>query len=107
MQNNIIISRTYAEVTPESSEHGDFSDHGFITEYEVISFRELVSLMRVHQRPSQSPNDGNTNVWYSSGFGIEDYQTLTEREESIHYHKDNAPNVAKYWKLAAKYAGII
>lgn len=105
MQNYIIISRTYSEITPESAENGEFSDRGFITEHEKISFSRLVRLLKVCNQPSQLPNDGGTNVSYSTGFYIDDYATGTESEETIHYHKDNAPNVAKYWKWAAKFAG--
>lgn len=107
MQNNIIISRTYSEITPESAEHGEFSDHGFVSEKEEVSFTELIYLMRIHNQASQSPNDGNINVSYSTGYSIDDYRTGTQREETIHYHKDNAQNVAKYWKYAAKMLGRI
>ena len=41
MNNFIIISRTYSETTPESAENGEFSDHGFITEKQEVSFYEL------------------------------------------------------------------
>lgn len=107
MQNNIIISRTFAEITPESAEDGDFSETGFITEREEVSFSELVELMKEHYHPSSSPNDGGTNVWYSTGFYTEDYATGNERQESIHYHHDNAPNVQKYWRWAAKAANLV
>jgi len=107
MNNFILISRTYAEVTPESSEIGDFSETGFITEKENVSFSELVKLMEKHYQPSCSPNDGDPRTWYSTGFYTSDYSTGTDREESIHFHRDNTPNAAKYWKLAAKAAGLI
>ena len=107
MQNYIIIRKTYSEITPESAEYGDFSDMGFITEREEVSFRELVELMESHTHPSCSPNDGSIDVSYSNGFYINDYSTGTEREESIHYHEDNNPQVARYWKLAAKVNGLI
>ena len=107
MNNFILISRTFAEVTPESAQDSDFSNQGFICEKETVSFSELVDLMREHNEPSQSPNNGNTSVWYSTGFYTSDYSTGTDREESIHFHKDNTPNAAKYWRLAAKFAGLI
>ena len=107
MQDYIIISRTFAETTPESAEDGDFSETGFVTEREEISFHDLVKLMREHNIPSQSPNNGGIDVWYSTGFQTEDYGTGTEREESIHYHRDNEPNMAKYWKWAAVIAGNV
>lgn len=105
MHNKIFITRTFEEITPESAEDGEFSDNGIIAGCEEVTFRELVSLMESHNEASQSPNNGGTNVWYSTGFYVDDYATGTEINESIHYHKDNAPNVAKYWKWAAKFAG--
>ncbi len=66
MNNYIIISKTFSETTPESAEDGDFSDMGFITEHEEVTFSELG----------------------------------TSREECIHFHTDNTPNAAKYWKYA-------
>lgn len=104
MNNFILISRTYAETTPESVEIGDFSDHGFISEREEVTFTELVELMKIHMHPSSSPNNGSVNVWYSTGFSTSNFRTGTEREESLHFHHENAPNAAKYWKLARKFA---
>lgn len=106
MNNYILISRTYAQITPESAEDGDFSGTGFLSECEQVSFSELVKLMKRHYRPSQSPNDYSTHVWYSTDFEIEDYATMAECEESIHFHRDNTANAAKYWKWAAKMAGL-
>ncbi len=107
MQNYILISRTYTEITPESAENGDFSDNGFISENEAVTFSELIQLMKRHPHASEYPNYGSTHVWYSTGYEVEDYGTGTERQESIHYHPHNTPNVAKYWKCAAKMAGHI
>ena len=107
MQNVIFINRTYSEWTPETAEDGEFSDNGFIAEKEEVTFRELVELMEAHDHPSQSPNDGSTDVWYSTEAYIDDYGTGTERQESIHFHKDNHPHVARYWTWAARAAGRI
>lgn len=107
MQNYILINRTYTEITPESAEDGEFNDNGLIAEREAVTFSELVRLMQAHNQASKHPNNGSTDIWYSTGYYIEDYSTMTETEESIHYHPDNMPNVAKYWKWAAKYAGVI
>jgi hypothetical protein len=100
MNNFILISRTFTEVTPESSEQGDFSDSGFITEKEEVSFSELVSLMKEHNDCSSYPNYYNTDNWYSCHSFTSDYRTGTERTESIHFHRDNTINAAKYWKYA-------
>lgn len=100
MNNFVIISRTYAETTPESSEEGDFSDHGFLTEREEVTFRELVKLMKDHPYASQAPNPLSIDVWYSTDFFTADYARGIEREHSIHFHGDNTPNAAKYWRYA-------
>lgn len=104
MNNYILINRTFCEVTPESAEQGDFSEHGFIEEGQEVSFSELVSLMREHNDPSNSPTDGDINTWFSTYPFTSDYQTGTERTESIHFSKDNTDNAAKYWVLARKIA---
>ena len=106
MNNFILINRTFTETTPESAEEGDFSDIGFITENEKVTFSELVKLMKEHVHPSQSPHDGGTNVWYYCSSFTSDYKTGTDREESIHYSRLNTPNAAKYWKLAHKFATL-
>ena len=107
MNNFIIISRTFVEVTPDSAEVGEFSDKGFIDERIEVTFDELVDLMSEHPYPSCSPNDGNTNVWYSNEMYTSDYSDGTNRQESIHYHKDNTENIPKYWKMAARAAGLL
>lgn len=100
MNNFIIINRTFAEATPESSEYGDFSDSGFIEEHVEVTFSELVRLMRDHWIPSCSPNGYDTHVWYSTSWYTRNYMTGTEREECIHYSHHNTPNCEKYWKWA-------
>lgn len=106
MNNFILISKTYAETTPESARDGDFSDTGFVSEKEQVSFTELVDLMKEHYNASQSGTNVTItpNVWFSCGWFTSDYSTGTERGESIHFHGDNTPNAAKYWALAAKFA---
>lgn len=104
MNNYILINRTFAEITPGGCEDSDFSETGFISEREEVSFRELCDLMINHREASQSPEDGNIFVWFSTGFRIDDYATGTYREECIHYHIDNTPNAAKYWEYARNYA---
>lgn len=100
MNNYILISRTFAEITPESCEDSDFSDSGIISEKEQVSFSELVDLMREHNLSSCSPDNYSVNTWYHTDFFTTDYSTGTNREESIHFHRDNTPNAAKYWKWA-------
>ena len=105
MNNYIIINRTFAETTPESCEQSDFSDTGFISEGEQVTFIELIDLMKEHNHASCSPDNlDNLHTWYSTDFYTSDYGTCTEREESIHFSKDNTENAAKYWFLARKVA---
>ena len=100
MNNYILISRTYAETTPESCAEGDFSKKGFINRRESVSFSELVNLMKTHTNPSCSPDDHSVNTWYSTDWHTTNYATNTTREESIHFHRKNTRNAAKYWKWA-------
>ena len=106
MNNFILVNKTFTEISEESAEHGDFSDSGFLSENESVTFRELVELMSEFRQPSQSPNDGSTRVSLSTGYDM-DYMTGDSREESLHYSEDNSSNAAKYWKLAMKFAGIL
>lgn len=100
MNNYILISRTYTETTPESAAEGDFSKRGFISRRLKVTFSQLVDLMSEHPHPSESPNDGNTRVWYSTDYYTSNYTRGVEREESMHYHRQNTPNAAKYWRWA-------
>lgn len=102
----ILISITFQETTEESSEDGEFSDSGFIREREEVTLNELVSLMKDYPNPSQRPNNGSTDVWYCSNPDI-DMEYGTETVECLHYHRDNSENAAKYWKYAAKKAGLL
>lgn len=105
----IIVSRTYTETTEESAEYGDFSDTGFVWEKCELTFRELVHIMTRggFTNSSRYPADGGIYEWYSTDSEISDYEDGTYREESIHYHSDNPPRKAKYWRLAAQVAGIV
>lgn len=103
----ITISRTFSETTPESAEQGDFSDSGFIVHSEQVTFKELVCLMGEHTNPSCSPASGDTSEWYTTHPYTSCYRTGTEREEGIHYGRENPAKNAKYWRLAAKAAGIV
>lgn len=100
MNNYILISKTYQDVTPESAEYGDFSGQGFLTECEQVTFRELVDLMKEHNESSCSPDNGSTHNWYSCYPYTYDFRKGITRTEAIHFHTENTPNAAKYWKWA-------
>ena len=100
----ILINKTYTEVTPESAEQGEFSDSGFVFEDAEYSFRELIEELEKHSQPSCSCLHNNyDNVWFSSDFEIEDYCTMTERQESLHYSRNNDARSKKYWMKAINY----
>ena len=107
MNNYILVNITYADTTPKSAEFGDFSDTGVLSIDEQYTFRELVNAFKnCYREPSNSPNNGDINTWYSVYF-THDYAKGIEREESIHFSHLNTANANKYWKLAAKYAGLL
>jgi hypothetical protein len=102
----ILIHRAYAETTPESAEDGDFSDRGTLAVNEPCTFRELVRYLKEHPECSCSPAVGAEYEWYSSGFTPAYDADGTEREETIHYSRDNPPRMLKYWRKAAIAAGV-
>lgn len=104
----ILLSKTYTETTPESSEDGENSDSGFIFENVPHTFRETVAMLREHRNPSHWPLKGAyaPGVWFSSGYETEDYTTGTERETAIHFCRENEPRAIKYWILAARVAQV-
>ena len=96
---NLIISKTYSEITPESAENGDFSDTGFEWENSECTFRELVDYLKEHKQYC-NPS------WCSSGFSTIDYRTGTEQETCIHWSRNNPEFKRKYWVKAMKLAGV-
>jgi hypothetical protein len=103
----ILVNRYFSEITPESAENGEASDNGVIVENEECTFRELVRMMREHWQCSCYPVRGEVYEWLSTGFYTSDYRTGTEREETLHYSRDNPPKNEKYWKWAMRAAGIL
>jgi hypothetical protein len=102
----IRIHRTYAIVTPESAEDGEAADSGFLSENESVSFRELVSIMRDYCVPSCSRPSGSPRDWLST-HPSQDYRDCSETTESLHFSRQNSPRMAKYWRKAMVFAGII
>ena len=103
----ILISKTYSEMTPESAEDGEYSYSGFVWEDCEYSFRELVELLRECSEASCWPATGSVNEWYCNEWGTTDYSTGEQRQECVHYSHKNPSKNAKYWRWAAKAAGLV
>ena len=102
----ILIDRTFSEVTPESAEHGDTSDSGHAYVNCEYTFRDLVQELRNFSETSSYPCTGAARDWVSTGYSVEDYSTMTERSESLHFSHDNPARKAKYWRKALQMAGL-
>jgi hypothetical protein len=74
------VSKTYNEVTPESAEHGDFSDTGYVFQDVIYTLSELKQLIKSEGFRRESRGTS----WLSCDLGITCYQTHTETEENLH-----------------------
>ncbi len=96
-----LVSKTYAEITPESAEHGDWYDTGFVWEGEEFTFRELVEELSVHNLWQLA--DGAD--WLTTGFYTACYREGREREECLHIKRPTARH-ERYYQLALELAGV-
>ena len=92
----ILVSRCYSETTPESVEDGDISDSGFIFQEEEMTVQELAREIR---RECFHPETGSD--WLSTGYYISNYSTGTEREETLHFSRENKPRMRKHFDRIA------
>lgn len=99
----ILINRCYSETTPESAADGENSDSGFISEDEQCTFRELIDYLENHPNCSCWPVNTSSHTWFKTGYSIDDYETMTERNESLHFSRNNPARNVKYWKKAIEY----
>jgi len=95
----ILITRCYSEVTPESAENGDTSDAGFVYEDAPFTFSDLVREIE----NGGFHRDGGTE-WLSTYPWVESYETMTERDESLHFSQANPEHMRKWFELAVKFA---
>ena len=95
------VSKTYADVTPESAEHGDFDATGFVWEGEELTFRELVEEFSGHNCWQLAEGAD----WLSTGFYTVCYMEGREREENLHIERPTARH-ERYYRLALKLAGV-
>lgn len=93
--------RTYQEVTPESAEHGDFSDLGEVGD-EEYSFRELVELFRSAHFSANPVKFADYNTWAIFDCGVVDFQTGADRQECLHFRGEEWQR--KYWLMAIRTA---
>ena len=106
MDRTIYISRTYATISPDSAEFGDYEEQGFIEEQEEVTFHELVEMLRGGE-PSTYPPSGETNEWVTYSNST-DYLTATERFEMVHFHRHQSnPDAPMLWRRAFRFAGLI
>jgi len=77
-----LVSETYQQVTPESAEHGDFSDHGFNFQDEEYTLRELIEFIKNSGYMIRSKGDF-TN-WLSTESTCICYKTATEESTNLH-----------------------
>ena len=106
----LLISKTYATITPEYAELGDFASTGFEFEQVSYTFKELVDELRNYSHLSQHPVTTKTvdfGLWVSTDFEIDDYTTMEQTEYSLHFCRDNGPKKLKYWAKALLAAGLI
>ncbi|MFI3187260.1 MAG: hypothetical protein QX198_14890 [Methylococcaceae bacterium] len=102
----ILIDKTFSEVTPESAEAGDMSDSGHVYVNCPYTFSELVQELKNFSETSSYPCTGSARDWVSTGYSVEDYLTMRERSESLHFSHDNPARKAKYWRKALRVAGL-
>jgi len=78
---------TYSSVTPESAEHGDFSDQGWMHETETGTLKDVLETASHFNIEARGKNDGT--LWWDSHPFTEDYSTGTETFYSLHVEKAN------------------
>lgn len=94
----MFVETTYP--APTSDDEADYCPDGDShVRDEEISFGELVCRMYEYTHTSCSPARGTTNEWVSAETE-QDYRTGDFIERSMHYHHENHPRYAKYWRIA-------
>lgn len=97
----ILVNSYYSETTPGSAEQGENSDNGFVWVDCEITFRELVDYLK-NDFTDSSDYPVSLSSWFSTGHYVEDYRTMTEREETLHFSRSNPHYKIKYWHKAIK-----
>jgi len=80
------VSLTYQQITPESAEHGDFSDQGFIYEDKKMSLKDVLSELE-HEGAvftEEWSYQGDTVDCYHPDFVDIDLSTGTKEQRCLH-----------------------
>ena len=92
--------RCFADVTPESAEHGDYEQTGILNEWD-LTFRDLVEELSSHRHWQLAEGAD----WFTSGIFTVCYRTGRDREETLHVRRPS-PRHDRYYQLALKIAGV-
>lgn len=105
-----MIRVSFVETTypaPTADDEADYCPDGDSQVREdTLTFGELVCRMHEYSRSSCSPARGATYEWVSTE-PEQDYRTGDYIERSMHYHHENPPACAKYWRIAMRAARLI
>ena len=80
------VSKTFAKSTPESVEHGEYDEQGYVYEAETLTFRDLVYELRECIYLSSSHVDERT---WATTRAVENYRDGSFTETSIHVNAIN------------------
>ena len=92
--------RCFADMTPESAEHGDYEETGILSEWD-LTFRELVEELSSHRHWQLAEGAD----WFTSGIFTVCYRTGRDREETLHVRRPS-PRHERYYQLALRLAGV-
>lgn len=105
-----LVGRTYSETTPEACENGDFSDTGWVFEFQEMDFKGLMrELSDCSGISSSVPHVG---CWAHTSWDTVCYGTGTDREESIHINQINgrrptAREIKRIFRAAGLWKGVL
>lgn len=79
------ISKTYEVITPESAEHGEAADHGFVYEGYEMTVDDLWAEMGPHVEASEWPlNKVTKHTWFTEVDPDRDYSDCSDTYHSWH-----------------------
>ena len=81
------VGVTFSETTPESAEHGDTSDNGWINEPQRMTLKETIDTIKEHYVYENFQDSGSSQSLYGEYY-TQDYYTGTGRQEAVHIDAD-------------------